>query len=100
LHALDFARVFETRIAAYQLVSCPKLVCRVKNNRFILMHVGMRQNYLLQEDAAADAAIECASELLVPRGKPASALHLEEQAENALVEVDRALVDFGQDLRM
>jgi len=64
------------------------------------MHVGMRQNYLLRKNDAADAAMELASELLVPRWKPASALHLEEQAENALVEVDCALVDFGQGFRM
>src|SRR5262249_42256622 len=80
LHALDIARLCEARISADPLVSRPKLVRRMKDNGFVVMHVGMRQNHLLQEDDPADALIEFANKLLVPRWKPALALDLEKQA--------------------
>jgi len=50
----------------------------------------------VQEDDAAQATIELASQLLMTGWRPAAALHLEEQAENALIEVDYSLVHFGQ----
>jgi hypothetical protein len=64
------------------------------------MHVGMWGNHLLQENDVADAAMEFASKNLMAGWKPAAALHLEESAENALVEVDYPLLYFGQDFGM
>jgi hypothetical protein len=64
------------------------------------MHVGVREDHLLQEDDVPEAVIELAGELLVARCKPAAGLHLEEQAEKALVEIDHPLLDFGQGFGM
>src|SRR5262249_55683684 len=81
-------------------VSHAKLVRRMKNAGFVAMHVGMWDNHLLQENDVVDAAIELASQLLMAGWKPAAALHLEEEAENALIEVDYPLLDFGQGFGM
>src|SRR4051812_23739155 len=64
------------------------------------MHVGMWGNDLLQENEAADAAMEIAKKLFMADWKTAVFLHLEEGAENALVEVDYPLLYFGQGIGM
>ena len=46
LHALDVARVLETRVAADPLVSRAKVVRRVKNDGFVVMYVGIWENHL------------------------------------------------------
>ncbi len=83
-----------------ELIGRSKLIRSVINDGFVVMHIGMREEHLLQEDNAADTAIKLASELLMAHWKPTAAFCLEKEAEDALVEIDYLLVDFRQAFRV
>jgi hypothetical protein len=72
----------------------------MKNDRFVVVHVGMWKDRLLKENNAANATIKIACEFLVASWEPTTALHLKKQAENALVKVDYSLVDVRQHFGM